>query len=167
MSAFEVVDGSQLHVSSSSDDEELQPPQPLRPNHGRSLSHPFPLLFSNKKKPVRPRAESSSSDSTDETAQMTNSKRRPQPPRTHRSGQSSGSKDFATGHCMTCGSLVRWPRELRVFRCTICLTINDLQPLSSEEKRVQTGNDKATADDTGVLAQQSPRHSKSPHGTQP
>ncbi len=42
--------------------------------------------------------------------------------------ETNTAKDFATGSCMTCGSLVRWPRELRVFKCTICLTINDLGP---------------------------------------
>ncbi|OTB05388.1 hypothetical protein M426DRAFT_72892 [Hypoxylon sp. CI-4A] len=39
-----------------------------------------------------------------------------------------GPADFATGNCMTCASLVRWPKELPVFRCTICLTINDIKP---------------------------------------
>lgn len=29
---------------------------------------------------------------------------------------------------MTCDSTVRWPRDLKVFRCTICLTVNDLEP---------------------------------------
>lgn len=38
----------------------------------------------------------------------------------------AGSKDFATGNCMTCGSLMRWPKDLKVFKCTICATINDL-----------------------------------------
>ncbi|KAK8024746.1 ubiquitin protein ligase [Apiospora arundinis] len=43
--------------------------------------------------------------------------------------QQRGPIDFRTGNCMTCGGLVRWPKELDVFRCTICLTINDLKPL--------------------------------------
>lgn len=39
-----------------------------------------------------------------------------------------GSKDSAQteGTCMTCASVVRWPRNLKVFRCTTCVTINDL-----------------------------------------
>ncbi|KAK8134587.1 hypothetical protein PG984_006599 [Apiospora sp. TS-2023a] len=40
-----------------------------------------------------------------------------------------GPIDFRNGNCMTCGGLVRWPKELDIFRCTICLTINDLKPL--------------------------------------
>ena len=35
-----------------------------------------------------------------------------------------------TGKCMTCDSTVRWPQGLKVFRCTTCLTINDLEPFS-------------------------------------
>ncbi|OIW25863.1 HECT-domain-containing protein [Coniochaeta ligniaria NRRL 30616] len=159
MSQFEVLNGSDLHVSSSSEDEELQPPRPSRPRHGRSLSHPFPLLFSNKKKkPVRPPSEDSDSNSTDELAQMTNSKTKPQQPQTHRNGHNTGSRDFATGHCMTCGSLVRWPRELHVFRCTICLTINDLQPVLQDERRENTSRDKSMVDDGSALPKKPPRN---------
>lgn len=46
---------------------------------------------------------------------------------------------------MTCGSLVRWPRELQVFRCVICATINDLQPLAVDGRKglPSTGTDGA------------------------
>lgn len=43
-------------------------------------------------------------------------------------------KDLMTGKCMTCDSMVRWPKELKVFRCTVCLTINDLQPVVLEAR---------------------------------
>ncbi|KAH0544830.1 hypothetical protein FGG08_001059 [Glutinoglossum americanum] len=55
----------------------------------------------------------------------------PSPSTKHDQGKArqSGSEiDLVAGNCMTCDSLVRWPRELNVFRCTICLTINDLKP---------------------------------------
>lgn len=39
----------------------------------------------------------------------------------------AGSKQPMTGKCMTCDSTVRWPQDVRVFRCTTCLTINDLE----------------------------------------
>lgn len=163
MSAFEVVDGSQLAVSSDSEDEVLQPSKPSRPHHGRSLSHPFPSLFANKKKKAgRPPVQDSDSDSTfDEAVRMSNSKSKAQPTRPHKAGQSSGNKDFATGNCMTCGSLVRWPRELRVFRCTICLTINDLLPVSPSENREDPSRDKSPADEGSPQRQQPPRTSKS------
>lgn len=50
----------------------------------------------------------------------------------HKRAGPGGSKDFATGNCMTCSSLMRWPKELKVFKCTICTTINDLVVPGSE-----------------------------------
>jgi hypothetical protein len=41
--------------------------------------------------------------------------------------------NLLTGRCMTCASMVRWPKDLSVFRCTVCLTINDLAPISTFE----------------------------------
>lgn len=39
-----------------------------------------------------------------------------------------GEIDFVNGKCATCDSSVRWPRQSDVFRCTICLMVNDLKP---------------------------------------
>lgn len=33
---------------------------------------------------------------------------------------------------MTCDSTVRWPQDLKTFRCTTCLTINDLEPVETQ-----------------------------------
>ncbi|ROV95163.1 hypothetical protein VSDG_05798 [Cytospora chrysosperma] len=43
----------------------------------------------------------------------------------------AGDKDFASGNCMTCGALSRWPKGLKVFKCTLCMTINDLVDLNT------------------------------------
>ncbi|KAJ0370881.1 hypothetical protein COL154_001261 [Colletotrichum chrysophilum] len=94
------------------------------------MSHPFPALFSKKKRP-EPTTYETDSDSDDApvmTKPLGNTQKN-----THKRGgangsRDGGSRDFATGNCMTCGSLVRWPRDLRVFKCTVCLTINDLPP---------------------------------------
>lgn len=37
-----------------------------------------------------------------------------------------------TGKCATCGSSVRWPRHLHVFRCTVCLMVNHLKLASAK-----------------------------------
>ncbi|KAK3297712.1 uncharacterized protein B0H64DRAFT_130284 [Chaetomium fimeti] len=128
--AWDNMQNHQLQNDSSSD-EDLNP----RPRHTRSVSHPFPSLFSSKKKrstPV-PHPDDSGSDSMGEGPSL---KGNPPPVRGHRNGSSSvGSRDFATGRCMTCGSLVRWPRELQMFRCTICLTINDVSPVDRDARR--------------------------------
>jgi E3 ubiquitin-protein ligase HECTD2 len=58
-------------------------------------------------------------------------------PKSKGAGSDGGnlSKEMVTGKCMTCDSLVRWPRELSVFRCTVCLTINDLHPVALEVRK--------------------------------
>ncbi|KAI0389685.1 HECT-domain-containing protein [Xylariaceae sp. FL0594] len=114
--------------SSSSDDSDTPKPKPAS-KHSRSMSHPFPSLFSSKKKKNAGTekgvaGEDDYVDSRDfapksytGSSHAMNAARAP-----------LGPNDFATGNCMTCGGLVRWPKELQVFRCTKCLTINDLQP---------------------------------------
>ncbi|CAJ2510996.1 Uu.00g066210.m01.CDS01 [Anthostomella pinea] len=118
-----------VQVDSSSDDDDIPIQKSKRPNqHSRSMSHPFPSLFSSKKKkhPV-PDNQPGNHDPTDDRGY--NSKPLPNPPQTANSRRGPQTPaDFATGNCMTCAGLIRWPKELQVFRCTICLTINDLKP---------------------------------------
>ncbi|KAK4228449.1 putative E3 ubiquitin-protein ligase [Podospora fimiseda] len=125
-----------LEIDSSSDDEGFNV---SRPRHTRSMSHPFPSLFSGKKKKPSPMAradDDSGSDSGGPAGPLPNMRGRQAPPsRGHRNGSSVGSRDYVAGNCMTCASLVRWPRELHVFKCTICLTINDLQPIGRDRDR--------------------------------
>ncbi|KAH7356860.1 ubiquitin-protein ligase-like protein E3 [Rhexocercosporidium sp. MPI-PUGE-AT-0058] len=103
------------------------------PSHGRSMSHPFPSLFSTKKKRHEESAQAAGFDSTDEDSVSPNAARNiiqnPTPK------QKVPDKDLMTGKCMTCDSMVRWPKELKVFRCTVCLTINDLKPIALEARR--------------------------------
>lgn len=99
-------------------------------SHSRSFSHPFPSLLGRKRSEKKnvSKQESLVFDSTDDEVSY---------------GAGSASQRFAThitpttaekepvtGKCMTCDSTVRWPQGLKVFRCTICLTINDLEPLN-------------------------------------
>jgi E3 ubiquitin-protein ligase HECTD2 len=111
----------------------LQPSSKQGSRHGRSISHPFPSFFSQGKRVGRRSHsdEAFGTDSTDDehavvpsggfsstSAKLEQSKARLAGP----------EKDLVTGKCITCDSSVRWPKELNVFRCTICLTINDLKP---------------------------------------
>jgi E3 ubiquitin-protein ligase HECTD2 len=101
-------------------------------SHGRSMSHPFPSLFSGKKKRQGESAEAPGFESTDDDSAS--------PVATRHGAQNQTSKpkvsdqDLTTGRCMTCDSMVRWPKELKVFRCTVCLTINDLRPIALEAR---------------------------------
>lgn len=107
------------------------PPDPRRPTnstspghgHMRSASHPFTALFSNRSK--NPAIRSGHV----ETAENGNvsSNRDSHQPFTGRNGQVL-EKGLTQGKCMTCNSDVRWPKQLDVFRCTICQTINDIHP---------------------------------------
>lgn len=119
----ETPPGSQY---SSSSDSDATPNHPQRPQHGRSLSHPFPSLFTGRRKKQKSQAPGDVSDlSTDECG---NASGQPRTPQHSTRSRNCGKRDFVTGNCMVCGSLVRWPQGLTVFKCTVCLTINDLLP---------------------------------------
>ncbi|KAI0865536.1 hypothetical protein F4860DRAFT_313617 [Xylaria cubensis] len=113
--------------SSSEDGIVISKSKPLS-KHSRSMSHPFPSLFSSKKKKNAVVANELGYDDDAEDssygAKLYSSSS--QAANTSRAGP--GPVDFATGNCMTCAGLVRWPKELQVFRCTKCLTINDIKP---------------------------------------
>lgn len=122
------------HDDDSSSSDSLHPSRPgkakARRRHARSMSNPFPVLFSVGKRNTRDRARDRrptlDSDTSDDELPA---RIGPQgePPR--RGGHRRySSRDFTSGNCMTCGSRVHWPKELKTFRCTICLTINDLIP---------------------------------------
>jgi E3 ubiquitin-protein ligase HECTD2 len=106
--------------------------KPVRtPSHGRSMSHPFPSLFAGKKKPQGESAEGIGFESTDDDAVSPVKRTVPSNISTK---QKVPDKDLTMGRCMTCDSMVRWPNELKVYRCTVCLTINDLRPIALEAR---------------------------------
>ncbi|KAJ1962910.1 putative E3 ubiquitin-protein ligase [Dipsacomyces acuminosporus] len=47
--------------------------------------------------------------------------------------------NMMTGECFCCGSKVSFPQTVSCFKCTVCDTINDLQPLVRTEKTVEDG----------------------------
>ncbi|RDL40376.1 putative ubiquitin-protein ligase E3A [Venustampulla echinocandica] len=107
---------------------------PRRATHGRSMSHPFPSLFPGKKKQLSDKAGGPGFESTDDDSGSSHFAQNPSPISSIRQGKLP-DRDLTTGKCMTCDSLVRWPKELKVFRCTVCLTINDLKPITLEARR--------------------------------
>lgn len=108
-------------------------PPPKPPSHGRSMSHPFPSFFPPRKRSLRKNAAQDDFDSdSDSDAEMlglgpgSKSKGPAQPQGPPYARPPLGDKDYASGNCMTCGALSRWPKGLKVFKCTLCVTINDL-----------------------------------------
>lgn len=131
-----------------------------RPQHSRSLSNPFPSFFTgNKKKKVDDQEDETSSpgDEEEDNSAPRYSKEKSRRP-SHRSQHGHNpSKDFASGYCMTCGSKTSWPKELQTFRCTVCITINDLVPRPPPEVREgPTGWPRASAPSGGQLSPTSP-----------
>ncbi|KAI1084467.1 hypothetical protein F5B20DRAFT_524970 [Whalleya microplaca] len=136
---FDVYRNNQVQVESSSDDDDdFAIQKPKRPaQHSRSMSNPFPSLFSSKKKkhgggpgngPVHGPGHGPGNEGLVDNDPL-KSKPLPSLPQTAAPRRvPRGPAEFATGNCMTCAALVRWPQDLDIFRCTICLTINDLKP---------------------------------------
>ncbi|GJC82638.1 hypothetical protein ColLi_05476 [Colletotrichum liriopes] len=65
---YAILDSPHLQADSSSSESDFHPRRPRRPTHSRSMSHPFPSLFSSKKK--RPDA-ALDTDSEDDVPVMT------------------------------------------------------------------------------------------------
>ena len=108
-----------------------QPSHPSPQQHTRSFSHPFPSLFgrkgSDKKSDARQASKSASNeDDRDLGSKQKNTKSKFTLPGNSKATQADLQP--LTGKCITCDSTVRWPHGLKVFRCTTCLTINDLEP---------------------------------------
>ena len=105
------------------------------PAHGRSVSHPFPSLFgSGRRAGKRNDAPLTdvASDYRGEDA-LKDFSMNTQSSTAHKGQSQREDDDFMTGNCGTCDSTVRWPRQLAVYRCTVCLMVNDLKPAGGKE----------------------------------
>jgi E3 ubiquitin-protein ligase HECTD2 len=106
---------------------------PASLNHSRSFSHPFPSLFGGGRKSEKKnhlKTDANIYDTTDDDASTNGDSARSNlsGKAPSRNTSQNGNKEPVTGKCMTCNSTVRWPQGLKVYRCTICQTINDLEP---------------------------------------
>jgi E3 ubiquitin-protein ligase HECTD2 len=102
-------------------------------NHSRSFSHPFPSFFGGGRKSEKKnhlKTDANIYDTTDDDTSINgDSARSNSGAKTpSRNTSQKGNKEPVTGKCMTCDSTLRWPQGLKVYRCTICQTINDLEP---------------------------------------
>jgi E3 ubiquitin-protein ligase HECTD2 len=108
---------------------------PAALNHSRSFSHPFPSLFGGGRKPDKKnplKIDANIYDTTDDDTSINGDSARHNGTgkSTSRNTSQKGNKEPVTGKCMTCDSTVRWPQGLKVYRCTTCMTINDLEPFA-------------------------------------
>lgn len=97
--------------------------------HSRSISNPFAGFGRKRDKTVAKYATWDSDDDDDDEVTYPLEPESSSP----RKGAAPGN-DLAEGKCQTCDATVRWPRHLKVFRCTDCLMITDLEPISHDSK---------------------------------
>ena len=102
--------------------------------HGRSLSHPFSSISGTGRGANRRLPSNNNSlgeDTVDDRAvEVPSASTAPDVivPVACGPQEWKDEPEDVIGGCATCGSKLRWPRGTLVFRCTVCLMINDLQP---------------------------------------
>ncbi|KAJ5964193.1 uncharacterized protein N7479_004069 [Penicillium vulpinum] len=96
--------------------------------HSRSISNPFAGFGRKRDKTAAKYATWDSDDDDDDEVTY------PLEPESSSPRKGAAGNDIAEGKCQTCDATVRWPRHLKVFRCTDCLMITDLEPISHESK---------------------------------
>ncbi len=138
------LDFSQLQIESDSSDSDFRPARhpATGAGHLRTLSNPFPSLFSPKKKKTtqnEPLSGFGGSGSSGDDELLSTRRRAVQQTEVGQQAPAPVAHprkpDLATGPCITCGSIMRWARGVEAFRCGICLTINDLGPAKKSPDR--------------------------------
>ena len=105
------------------------PKGPYHREHRRSISNPFAGFGRKRDKPAAKYATWDSEDDDDDEVTYPLEPESSSP----RKGAAPGN-NIAEGKCQTCDATVRWPRHLKVFRCTDCLMVTDLEPTPYESK---------------------------------
>lgn len=138
-----------VHIGSSPDPPLLDVPvfAPLtpsyhtgfgpKPHHHRSHSHPLTTTTGRKSISIRKdiRVEACGKRSAHANTLATS---------ISKEKSVLADTDFFTGRCATCDSLVRWPRHLDVFRCSMCLMVNDIKPMTTATSILITDGKSAT-----------------------
>lgn len=117
----------------------IMPIDPHRRGHHRSLSHPFTSPFTaigRKRDKAKHNTWDSDSDSDEVTYPV-----QPLSTSPRKESQAGVGSDLAEAKCQTCNSTVRWPRHLKVFRCTSCLMVTDLENEPAQEARSPVDHD--------------------------
>lgn len=101
-----------------------QSSSPRQQPHTRAVSHPLPKIFGKKKS--APVLRSIPLD--EHLVPVLDAGPSGEPILDKPIGGRKKDGELITRQCMCCDNKVRFPRDLHVFRCTNCLTINDLEP---------------------------------------
>lgn len=79
----------------------------------------------------------------------------------HKTATQQRDNDLVSGKCATCDSTVRWPRHLNVYRCAVCLMVNDLKQMT-----MKPSNNHGSLLDSQVESEDTPGAGKLKPGTQ-
>jgi hypothetical protein len=107
-----------------------QSSSPRQQPHTRAVSHPLPRIFGKKKS--APVLRSIPLD--EHLVPVLDAGPSGGPSLDKPIGGRKKDEELITRQCMCCDNKVRFPRDLNVFRCTNCLTINDLEPYVKQDR---------------------------------
>ena len=110
----------------TSSNYEASPASRRASHHGRSVSHPFPSIFgSGRKWNARQDEDRNVVDAKTLHVGSPGAQLPDQAGSSQLNSAQNEEAELISGRCATCDAHVRWPRHLDVFRCTVCLMIND------------------------------------------
>lgn len=121
------------------------PPSPSRTaesprQHGRSTSHPLPRIFGRKKSLGTLKGLDVDGPPDDTLVPVLNEQLTASPTRATHGKKRLDQDPNVTRPCICCATKCRFPRGLTVFRCTSCLTINDLEQYVADKKAKDDAN---------------------------
>lgn len=117
-------------------------------SHTRSSSHPLPRIFAKRRGSSVWGKHDEEDESVDASvAPVLDGLVAGSPVRTGSGRKRVDDDPLQTRLCMCCGQRVRFPRDLRVFRCTQCLTINDLVPYRPQIRQQEMQDGAGTGDE--------------------
>ena len=130
--------------------DSIAPAPPQKPRHGRSYSNPTTSILGSGKRSEKVFGAEAQFQMVDTLEYpVVSSHKLPQ--NIHMAGARGlpsryGEAEQVTGNCGTCGSVMKWPRQVDSYRCQICLMINDLKlSIGSSEEALAGENPKNTA----------------------
>lgn len=138
---------SQTMRTTSKASNSLAPPPGPHPSasssrnhsHNRSSSHPLPRIFVRGPTSFDWDKDSDFDEESDASIPTATLSASP----SKKTGVKRPSEDgsFRLSFCMCCGQKSRYPKEHKTFRCTQCLTVNDLVPYRPREPAQETGGE--------------------------
>ncbi|KAL1306185.1 hypothetical protein AAFC00_004287 [Neodothiora populina] len=121
--------------------------------HNRSVSNPLPKFFGRKRSHPTLHLPADLPPDDALVPVLESPVAAQTPTRVINGKKNDDERDMASRQCMCCDSKLRFPRDVKVFRCTNCLTVNDIEP--HKPKAAAQGDSRPetrSAPDPGTIA---------------